>query len=42
MEALQETEEVEQTPEDAVSLNISDSLERDEAEKDVSVASHEL
>ncbi|NWW32007.1 DRC7 protein, partial [Panurus biarmicus] len=45
MEALEETEEVEQTPEDVISLNISeflDDLEKDEAEQDASVASDEL
>ncbi|NXO36247.1 DRC7 protein, partial [Locustella ochotensis] len=45
MEALQETEEVQKTPDDAISLNISDSLddvETDEAEKKASVASEEL
>ncbi|XP_066050417.1 dynein regulatory complex subunit 7 [Chamaea fasciata] len=44
MEAVEETEEVEQTPEDAISLKSSDSLdlETDEAGDGASVASHEL
>ncbi|NXR66716.1 DRC7 protein, partial [Rhadina sibilatrix] len=45
MEALEETEEVRQTPEDVISLMISESLddqETDEAEKEASDASHEL
>lgn len=42
MEAVEETEEVEQTSEDAISLNASDSIEIDEAGDGASVASHEV